>query len=343
MPRIFAFAALFVSTLAVAAPAQQHLLPQNFAGWTRTAATPTNANPSDAPILQEYGLKQSSAAVYSSGSERVTIHAWRFGDATGAYGMFTYFRQPQMQPEKIGRAGAAAGGHVVFWNGATVVDAEFSRPTHKQTSALTALAAALPTAYGAEAVPPSLPQYLPAGKLDASTIRYAIGPASYAAIGGAVPASEIDFSQDAEVLTARYGTAEAQGTLTLIMYPTPQIAESHLKAIQAGHGAGLLTKRSGPLVAILTGAYPPGNAKQLLDRVRFSDYVTINHPEGYVPETVKLYRLLLGITVLVAVLMFAALLLGLFLGGGRAFYRRLRGKPVSSMADDEFISLHLGS
>jgi hypothetical protein len=37
------------------------------------------------------------------------------------------------------------------------------------------------------------------------------------------------------------------------------------------------------------------------------------------------------------------LLLGLFLGGGRALIRVLRGKPVSSVTEEEFISLHLGS
>jgi hypothetical protein len=44
----------------------------------------------------------------------------------------------------------------------------------------------------------------------------------------------------------------------------------------------------------------------------------------------------------VVVLMSAALLLGLFLGGGRALFRVVRGKPASSLVEEEFISLHLG-
>ena len=50
----------------------------------------------------------------------------------------------------------------------------------------------------------------------------------------------------------------------------------------------------------------------------------------------------MGITMLVVVLVSAALLLGLFLGGGRALVRILRGKPVSTVSEEEFISLHLG-
>jgi hypothetical protein len=37
----------------------------------------------------------------------------------------------------------------------------------------------------------------------------------------------------------------------------------------------------------------------------------------------------------------AAILLGFFLGGGRALYRIARGKPVSSVYDMEFIRLDL--
>jgi hypothetical protein len=37
----------------------------------------------------------------------------------------------------------------------------------------------------------------------------------------------------------------------------------------------------------------------------------------------------------------AAILLGLFLGGFRALYRVARGKPASSVYDEEFTSLNL--
>lgn len=326
-----------------AAPPAAPLLPGSFAGWTSAAAglaPNAAASPMSGAVLQEYGLRQTASAVYAEGANRVTVTAWRFEDATGAYGAFTFSRQPQMHPEKIGREGAAEGEHVLFWTGATVVDAVFSHPARDEQAALTALAGELPQPRGGAAVPPSLPHYLPAGGLDPETVRYAVGPAAWAQMGGAAPAADVDFSQDAEAIVAQYGPADARGTLTLILYPTPQIAGAHLTPIEAmARAGGMQTKRSGPLVAVLGGHYP--KAKQLLDQVRFSDYVTINHPEGYVSEGAKLYGLLMGITVLTVVLIVGALLLGLFLGGGRALVRVLRGKPVSAMADDDFISLHL--
>lgn len=338
--RVLACTAFLVSSVALAAPQvnQQEMLPipSQFAGWTAVAPPSEAVAPADAPVLQEFGLAQFAAADYSSGANRVAVKAWQFKDATGAYGAFTYFRQPQMKPEKIGRDGAATGDHHLFWDGATVIDATFSQPMNSEQSAIQALAAAVPKPYGAAAVPPSLPHYLPTAGLDPESVRYAIGPAAYERMGGALPASQIGFSQDAEAISGRYGPE----TLTLVMYPTPQIAGAHLKAIEA---AGLTAKRTGPLVAAVTGSAPAKSAKQLLDSIRFDDYVTINHPEGYVPETVKLYRLLMGITVLVVILVCAATFIGLFLGGGRALLRKLRGKPVSSVSEEEFISLHLGS
>jgi hypothetical protein len=320
------------------------LLPQSFASWTQTAAPTINSNAADAPALAEYGLAQSATATYASGSKNVTVRAWQFKDATGAYGAFTFFRQPGMHAETIGHDSASSSDHYLFWTGSTVIDATFTHPSAPEKldakSALTALAAELPQVGGAAGIPPSLPRYLPTAQLDPSTVKYSIGPVAYVHTGGQLPAPSIDFNQDTEVVTAQYG---AQGTLTLLLYPTPQIAGAHLKAFDAlAKSSVFFTSRAGPIVAIVTGTSSPQSAHKLLSAVHFTDYVTINHPEGYVPEGAKLYRLLVGITMLVVVLMCAALLLGLFLGGGRALIRKLRGKPVSTVAEEDFISLHLG-
>jgi hypothetical protein len=298
-------------------------------------------------VLDEDGLARYAAATYALGTNRAAVRAWEFKDATGAYSAFTYFRQPQMRAAAIGSEGASAGEDFLFWVGATVVDATFSHPAKNEVSALTALAASLPKVYGGEGVPPSLPHYLPAAGLEPETVKYATGPAAWAAMGGSLPTGAVDFGQDAEAVTAQYGIQGVQGTLSLVMYPTPQMAEAHLKGLEAtalnGHGIGGLAKRSGPLLAVVSGSLPAQKANALLEAIRVSDAVTINHPEGYVSESMKLYRLLFGITTLTVILAGAALLLGIFLGGGRALIRVMRGKPISSVSDEEFISLHLGS
>ena len=284
-------------------------------------------------------MAQHQSGSYRKGNSDLIVGAWQFKDATGAYGAFTYIRQAGMHPETLGHEGASAGDHFIFWNGATVIDASFAHPASDERSAMIALAAQIPPVGGAAGIPPTLPHYLPIAQLDASSVKYAIGPAGYARMGGQLPATAIDFGLDTEVVSAQYGS---EGRLLLLLYPTPQIAGAHLKTIDAlAKSSGALTKRAGPLVAIVSGGASAQKAEQLLAAVHFDDYVTINHPEGYVPETVKLYRLLMGITMMVVILVCAAMILGLFFGGGRAMVRMLRGKPASTVSEEEFISLHL--
>ncbi len=331
-----------MASLALGAPVQNAapVLPQSFSGWTMTGAPTAPENASDAAVLKEFGVARSEAAHYSLGKNTLSVRAWQFGDATGAYGAFTFYRQPGMHAEDLGAGGASAADHYVLWIGATVVDATFTKPAKDEKTALAVLAGLMPKVGGGASVPPSLPHYLPTANLDASTVRYAIGPAAYAQMGGAVPASNVDFDLDAEAMTAQYTIAGAPAKLTLIMYPTPQIAEGHLKTMQSAM-PGLNAKRSGPLVALVSGALSADKAQAFLDSIHFNDIVTINHPEGYVSEGAKMYRLLFGITMLTMILVCAAVFLGLFLGGGRALLRVIRGKTASALSEEEFISLHL--
>jgi hypothetical protein len=342
----------------VAAPSP--LLPSTLAGWSaiaplQTGNDPAVADSSNASILKEYGLKDFALTTYVHGNSKLAIKAIRFVDATGAYGAYTFYGKSGMHPEDIGRGAAGDGREVVFWSGTTLVDATSDHVGSEERSALKALAAALPQNAGPEGVPPSLPGYLPAESLEKSSVRYAIGPDAYVKAGGVLPAELIDFSRDAEAVTAKYPFRSGEGTLTILEYPTPQMAGDRAKAIEAmlkgsslpagllgSNAAALAVKRSGPLVAVTSGAMSPEESRSLLERVKYQAAVTWNHPEGYVSEVGKAARLLLGILYLTGILGVAALLLGLMLGGGRALIRVLRGKPPSSLNDDDFISLKLG-
>jgi len=99
-------------------------------------------------------------------------------------------------------------------------------------------------------------------------------------------------------------------------------------------------RRSGPLVAIVSGDAIPDESHKLLAMVHFESDLT-SMPQQTESEVSRTGKLLLGITVLVLIGIGTAILLGLFLGGGRALYRIARGKPVSSVFEEEFIRLNL--
>ncbi|MGB7190138.1 MAG: DUF6599 family protein [Acidobacteriaceae bacterium] len=334
------------------------LLPAGFSGWAEQGAPTTGVAPaavdaSNAQVLTEFGLKDFAESEYRHGSSLAHLRVMRFADATGAYGAFTFYRKSDMKPETIGNGAAANAHEAVFWIGATLVDATFDPSAAPSEASLKAMATKLPPAAGSSGVPPTLPGYLPAKSLDPSTVRYAIGPAAYAQGGGVLPASAIDFGQDAEVVTAQYSSANGGGTLTLIEYPTPQMsihAEQAMSALlkgplppslRPGSPSALGVRRSGPIVAVTSGNFSSAESRALLAQVNYQAVVTWNKIRTTKGEVKRAAEMLQGIGYLTALLIACSLLLASFLGGGRALWRILRGKPASSVYEEDFISLNL--
>jgi hypothetical protein len=340
------------------------LLPESFAGFElqgkldKTTA-PGTADPANAQVLVEDGFRDFASGSYKNNVNTVTIRAMRFADASGAYSAYTFYRVPGMAPEDIGKGGAANGDRVLFWNGATVVDAKFDHLTAMSAAALRELADKVPMVGGSAGVPPSLPGYLPRTDLEPTHTRYALGPETYARSGGVLPVALIDFSKSPEVLSGAFNLRSGEGTLTIIEYPTPQIAAMRERAIAAYLKAGnqpqqpftealeksntqaLATRRSGLLVAVTSGGFDATDARKLLDKVNYEASVTWNNPAGYISEPTKAARLLVNVVTFCLITCGATFLLGIFLGGGRALYRIARGKPASSVEDMEFIKLNL--
>jgi hypothetical protein len=348
--------------VATAMPAP--LLPESFAGFElqgklEKSTAPGTVDPTNAQVLAEDGFRDFASGIYKSNINTVTVRAMRFGDASGAYAAYTFYRIPGSAPEDIGKGGAANGDRVLFWNGATVVDAKFDHLTAMSAAALRDLASKLPMVGGTAGVLPSLPGFLPRTNLEPTHTRYSLGPESYARGGGVLPTTLIDFSKSPELLSGAFNLRSGEGTLTIIEYPTPQIAAERERAIAAYLRTGskpqqpftaaldssnkqaLATRRSGLLVAVTSGGIDAADAHKLLDKVNYEASVTWNNPVGYVPETTKAARLLVSVVTFCLITCGATFLLGIFLGGGRALYRIARGKPASSVEEMEFIKLNL--
>jgi hypothetical protein len=200
----------------------------------------------------------------------------------------------------------------------------------------------------------NLPQQL----LDPQTTHYALGPAGYTGSGGVLPATLVAFDKGAETVTANYSLTSGPATLSIIDYPTPQIAQAQESAIRAYLKAGsqaqppwpkpladsdlasLEVRRSGPLVVVVSGDAIPDESHRLIESVHYEADLT-SIPQPVESEVEKTGKLLLGIAALCIVGGGAAILLGGFLGGGRALWRVAHGKPASTVFDEEFIHLDL--
>ena len=344
-------------------PVPKALLPESFAGWVsadapKTVTDPAQADPANAAALKEYDFTDGALADYKRSGETLSLRALRFHDASGAYGAYSFYRQNGWPKEQIGAGATSNHNRVLFWLGNTVVDANFSRIGPMSGSELRELAGQLPVPEGTKSLAPPVLANLPKASLDGQTTHYAVGPAGYAGAGGVLPSDLVGFDRGAETVTANYTLRSGPATLTIIDYPTPQLAaaeESKIRAyIKAGSQAlpawpkplldsdqaSLEVRRSGPLVAIVSGDAIPEESHKLLATVHYEADLT-SIPQPTESEIAKTGKLLMGIAFLVIIGASAAILLGFFLGGGRALYRIARGKPASSVYEAEFIRLNL--
>ena len=350
---------------AISVSVPRPLLPNSFAGWQpkegpKGVTDPAQADSDNAAALKEYGFQNGMLGTYKKDTETLTIRAMRFEDLSGAYGAYTYYRGTGWPKEEIGTGAASNHNRVLFWKGDVVVDATFSHIGPMSGSELRELANQLPAPLGSKALAPPILATLPKDALDGQSTHYALGPAGYAGSGGVLPPELVGFDRGAETVMGSYSLRSGPAVLTLIDYPTPQMAAAqetkirdYIKAgsqakppfpkpLTDSDQASLEVRRSGPIVAIVSGDAIPDESHKLLASVHYeADLVQIPQPGE--SEVAKTGRLLLGIATLVIIGASAAILLGFFLGGGRALYRVARGKPISSMYDAEFIHLDLRS
>jgi hypothetical protein len=348
-------------------PVPKALLPESFAGWVATGAPKkmtdaAQADPTNATVLKEYEFTDAVLVKYKRSGETLSLLALSFHDASGAYGLYSFYRQNGWPREQIGTGATSNNNRVLFWVGNSVVDANFSQIGPMSGSELRELAGQLPLPEGGKALAPPIMASVPKGQLDAQSTHYAMGPAGYAGAGGVLPPELVGFDRGAEAVTASYTLHSGPATLTIIDYPTPQLAaaqETKIREfIQAGiHGgqqaqatwpkplrdsglAALEVRRSGPLVALVSGNAFTDDSHKLLAQVHYESELTQLKQEGE-SEILKTGKLLWGITILVIIGCSVSLLLAFFVGGFRVLYRLARGKPVSSVYDIEFISLNL--
>jgi hypothetical protein len=340
---------------------QPPILPKQFAGW-QIQGTPqaskdaAAADPTNAPLLKEYGFTDVEAATYKSDDGRtLKIRAARFADASGAFGAYSFYLQPEMAREEIGDQGASLNQRVLFYRGHILVDAVFSQLSVMSAAGLRELAGVLPRPSGNAGNLPPILAFMPHHGYAANTEKYAEGPLALGAIGSPLSADLVDFSANPEVVLGQYSTSSGAATLMLIEYPTPALAAEHLRRIDASQHAPqpqpgvaavenagpFFDKRTGPIVAIAAGPLSQSDAQTLLGAVNYDVSVTWNE-NTYFDKKNNVANLLVNIILLCIMVGAISLAAGVAFGGARVLLRRYFPGPVFGRADQaEFISLDL--
>jgi len=311
---------------------------------------PTAADPVYADLLKEDQFNLAQNGEYHKPGRKMTVKAARFADATGAYATFLFYRTPRMAKEDIGDQAASNNVHILFRKGDLLIDVTFDKLTPMSPGELRELADDLPQTDGNSAKLPNIAGYLPPAGMDANTVKYAAGPVGLARINSPLPVDLVDFSTQAEVVSADYSTSDGTAKLTIISYPDNSIAGNRLRAIEAWHPAAtggaqpskIYSKRSGRLVAVVTGDTPEAEAKTLLASVSYDPEVTWNENTHF-DRNSNLGSLLVNIIILCAILGGLSLVAGVAFGGIRIVMKRLFPDRVFDRSQDvEIIRLNIG-
>jgi hypothetical protein len=335
------------------------LLPQQFGGWQmqgspQISGDPADADPTNAAVLKEYGFTDAAVSTYVRDDGRtLKIRAARFADASGAFGAYTFYLQPEMVREKIGDQGSSLGQRVLFYHSHILVDASFTKESPMAGAELRELAGLLPRPPGNAGNLPPVLGFMPHRGYVANTEKYVMGPVALGALSPPVGEALVDFSVKPDVTIGKYSTPSGQATLMLIYYPTPQLATEHLRRIDAAHqlaqpqagvseNAGkFFDKRTGFIVAVASGPLSESDAKYLLGLVNYEANVTWNERTDN-RDVRDLYSLMLNVVILCGILGALAIVAGVAFGGFRILMKRLYPDRIFDRPEQmEFISLHL--
>ena len=173
---------------------------------------------------------------------------------------------------------------------------------------------------------PPIARYLPDKGKDLLSERYALGPVAFRGAANSLErrdavalADLAGFSSGAEAMFAQYESGKNKATLLLIDYPTPQLAELHLRHLQRALLAakqGASVERKGSLLSIVLAPTSQEYAEQLRGAVNYETQVTWNEPSQTAtdpPWSTVLGKIFIG----TGLLMVVAVVLGAAFGGMR--------------------------
>jgi hypothetical protein len=360
MPRTILALILAAWTCAVGAAANSPVLPNQFGSWQ--AEGPAKVMqihdlengwarwPNGERVLKEAGLDHIEKRTYRNGVDEIAVRAFVLRDPSSAYQVYTFLLAPGMRDLAIGKDSAGTDYEVDFLVGNTVIQAGIT-PTVKSDT-LRDLLTQLQVKADSTPLPP-LKSYLPEHWKIFGSEKYALGPEAFRAAmtslredAGAGLATEVGFQNGVEAILADYKGQHGSGTLLLLEYPTPQLAEQHLHHIEqalpvALKRAGVTVERKASLLSLVFAATAPEHAQAIRDEVKYETEITWNEP-GHRATDPPMVLIMFKIFIFTGLFLGIATAVGVAFGGFRVIIKRLfPGKVFDRPQDIEVLQMGL--
>ena len=342
-------AALVVAALPAFA---QGILPTSVSGWTSRGST-ANPGPIDnaqSSAFREYGYVSGETQSYVQASNRIEVALYKFKDPSGAYGAYSFLRQPDMAKADLTEHSSASSDRALALAGNFVLDihADHIADRERQLKSLVSAVAQ----HAREGLLPSLWEHLPQENIVPRSDRYILGPQTLnqlfpGNLGDSPGIPEWRGSRSGALSPERAGCGAADRRLP---YSSTGAAatcfaakEIQLERRESGAGSPLYAKRTITLLAIVAGAPSQADAGNLLSAVHSGTELTWNEPTFQFKEP-RIEMMIVGSIVGSGVICLFALIAGISFGGLRLVVKRVMpGKVFDRSEYVQILQLGLGS
>jgi uncharacterized protein DUF6599 len=319
--------------------------PAKLGDWTAsgeaTAVGSFSSDPAFVPVVTESGFTSGVSHTYRSGNQTAQFTLYTFRDSSGAFEAYTAMKALDGPPKSTSTF-LAHGNQVLWIRGNASLPKEFTDAAAKWEESISDGVASPPIA-----------SYLPTHGLESSTDLYALGPAAFKqalvgtdqALATTDLASVAGFNSHAEAMFGKYKSGRDEATLLLIDYPTPQLAELHLRHLQRALADAKLTtssiERKGSLLSIVLSPTSPEYAAKLRGSVNYETQVMWNEASQAATDP-PILSTVAKIFIATGVFMVVTVVIGIAFGGVRIITKRLfPGKVFDRKDQIEVLQLGL--
>jgi hypothetical protein len=327
--RKLCIAIVFPLALAAApwASAQKLVLPSHFSSWScqpNQAWVETEAPLNYVNLWKEAGRTPGEECDYSSGSSKLSVRLEKYRDPTSAYEVYTALISPAMRPSTLDRTSAVDGDRLFVLVGGSILEV---RPAPVISSPDLVTLVNSVNAHADQTPLPPIRTYLPKGFTD-GTQKYALGPAGFQNALSTLKkdeysalANEVGFASGAEAIIAEYRNGKDAAGLLLIEYPTPQLAEQHLRHLEQAitpteKQAGTTIERKGSLLSIVLNPSSAAYAGTLREALNYETSITWHEPTQTITDP-PILTSVAKIIIATVIFMVVAVVLGVAFGGVR--------------------------
>jgi hypothetical protein len=227
----------------------------------------------DRAVEREYGVKSFEVRTYQLDRVRAEVVLEPAGDVSAAYGLFTYYQDESMHPEKAIQLAMTGPQFGLMARGRSFI--RFLRPKDSPLSEnefralLILVGGTRPTSDSLSNLPPPLPSW---GLIPGSG-KYIIGPEVARRVLPNFRTDLVGFDQGAEVQVGEYSVGNSRSTIVEVSYPTPQIARvrfgtmTDLLGLNQDRGSNTLYgRREGSFIFLALKASNKAAATKSLDQ-----------------------------------------------------------------------------